>query len=221
MKFLSSLMLKNFRRHLSWKLSWTPSHKWSPLFQCTWTRLNFPLQKGLTYCTEGRKTWFTGAPLIEIGIYKYQLARRWCESEKMPCHAILKKLWNSSGDWDNKTCFASYFADQDVYRRFVKHNYVRSFIHCHKICLYVVFFTVNSSVNATGSSLNGVCRRKFHGNGIKLKTFPHGYVISLWGVVVRRRAEGQGSTYSVPYLFFLLSFFSVFFVVVFYKYIPK
>ena len=75
------------------------------------------------------------------------------------------------------------------------------------MCLYVVFFTVNSSVNATGSSLNVVCRRKFHGNGIKLKNFPHGYIISLCGVVVRRRAEGQGSTYSVPYL---LSFFLIF-----------
>ena len=49
MKFFSSLMLKKFRNQLSWKLSWTPSHKWSPLFnmQWTWTRLNFPLQKGL------------------------------------------------------------------------------------------------------------------------------------------------------------------------------
>ena len=26
-------------------------------------------------------------------------------------------------------CFASYFADEDMYRRFVKHNYVLSFIH--------------------------------------------------------------------------------------------
>ena len=69
MKFLGSLMLKNFGSHLSWKLSWTPSHKWSPLFQWTWTRLNFPLQKGLPQCTAGRETWFTGATLIEIGVY--------------------------------------------------------------------------------------------------------------------------------------------------------
>ena len=35
--------------------------------------------------------------------------------------------------------FVSYFADQDVYRRFEKHNYVLSFIHCHGICVYIVF----------------------------------------------------------------------------------
>ena len=29
MKFFSSLMFKIFRSHLTWKLSWTPSHKWS------------------------------------------------------------------------------------------------------------------------------------------------------------------------------------------------
>ena len=49
-------------------------------------------------------------------------------------------------------CFnASYFADEDVYRRFVKfvrHNYVLSFIHCHGICVSIVFFTVNRPVNA-------------------------------------------------------------------------
>ena len=33
----------------------------------------------------------------------------------------------------------SYFADEDVYRRFEKHNYVLSFIHCHGICVYIVF----------------------------------------------------------------------------------
>ena len=36
-------------------------------------------------------------------------------------------------------CFLSYFADEDVYRRFQKHNYVLSFIHCHAICVYIVF----------------------------------------------------------------------------------
>ena len=36
-------------------------------------------------------------------------------------------------------CFVSYFADQDVYRRFEKHNYVLSYIHCHGICGYIVF----------------------------------------------------------------------------------
>ena len=104
--------------------------------------------------------------------------------------------------------------------------------------VYIVFFTVNSSVNAARSSLNGVCRRKFHGKGIKLKTFPEGYVISLCDVVQSgysgreksRRAEGGGlKSYSVPYFSFLFSFslslflsiFPVFCVVVFYKYLPK
>ena len=40
MNFSSSLMLKNFSSHLTWKLTWTSFHKWSPLFQWTWTRLN-------------------------------------------------------------------------------------------------------------------------------------------------------------------------------------
>ena len=32
------------------------------------------------------------------GIYKFQLARRWCESEKMSCNAILKKLYEPKMD---------------------------------------------------------------------------------------------------------------------------
>ena len=34
-------------------------------------------------------------------------------------------------------CFASYFADEDVYRRFEKHNYVLSFIFCYGIFVYI------------------------------------------------------------------------------------
>ena len=48
MKFLSSLTLKNFSSYLTWKLSWTPSYKWSPLFQGKWTRLKLPATKGFT-----------------------------------------------------------------------------------------------------------------------------------------------------------------------------
>ena len=33
----------------------------------------------------------------------------------------------------------SYFADEDVYQRFEKHNDVLSFIYCHGICVYIVF----------------------------------------------------------------------------------
>ena len=36
-------------------------------------------------------------------------------------------------------CFVPYFVDEDVYRRFEKHNYVFSFIHSHGICVYIVF----------------------------------------------------------------------------------
>ena len=65
-------------------------------------------------------------------------------------------LQNNSGNRDKKNiCFVSYFADEDVYRRFEKHNYVLSFIHCNGICVYLVFFTVNSSVNAAGDHLAG------------------------------------------------------------------
>ena len=49
----------------------------------------------------------------------------------------------------------SYFADEDVCRRYEKRNYVLSFIDCHVICVYIVFFTVNSSVNAVGDHLAG------------------------------------------------------------------
>ena len=49
----------------------------------------------------------------------------------------------------------SYFAEEDVYRRFEKHNYVLSFIHCRGIFVYIVFFTVNSSINAAGDHLAG------------------------------------------------------------------
>ena len=49
----------------------------------------------------------------------------------------------------------SYVADDDMCRRFEKHNYVLSFIHCHGICVYIAFFAVNSSINAAGDQLAG------------------------------------------------------------------
>ena len=70
----------------------------------------------------------------------------------MSCHAILENLYKPKMDVIltvsfkltaeiemTNIGFASYFADGDVYRRFVKHNYVLSFIHCHGICVYIVF----------------------------------------------------------------------------------
>ena len=52
----------------------------------------------------------------------------------------------------------SYFADEDVYRRFEKHNNVFSFIHCHGICVYIVFSLLIARlmvVNAAGDHLAG------------------------------------------------------------------
>ena len=70
----------------------------------------------------------------------------------MLCNAILKKLYEPKMDVIltirfkitaeieiTNICFVSYFADEDVYRHFEKHNYVLSFIYCHGICVYIVF----------------------------------------------------------------------------------
>ena len=73
------------------------------------------------------------------------------------------------------------------------------------------FFAVNSSVNATRLS----CRRKFHGKCIKLKTFQKGYVISRCGVSARCSRAGGAGIESFSTLFFLLSFFCPFFVLLF------
>ena len=73
---------------------------------------------------------------------------------KMSCHAILKNLYERKMDviltirfkitaeieiTKHMSRFGSYVADEDVYRRFEKHNYVLSFILCHGICVYIVF----------------------------------------------------------------------------------
>ena len=86
--------------------------------------------------------------------------------------------------------------------------------------VFTLFFTVNSSVNAAQL----FCQRKFHGKGIKLKTFPKGYVISRCGVVVRCsgvKPKGLGSRLSQLFFSFFLFFCPFFVVVVFYKYIHK
>ena len=74
----------------------------------------------------------------------------------MSCHTILKNLYEPKMDViltisfkvtaeNEKTnhSFASYFADEDVYWRFVKHNYVLSFIHCME-CVYIVFLLLKA-----------------------------------------------------------------------------
>ena len=64
----------------------------------------------------------------------------------MPCNAVLKKLYEPKMDVILTIRFKitaeieiTNVADEDVYRRFEKHNYVLSFIHCHGICVYIVF----------------------------------------------------------------------------------
>ena len=61
--------------------------------------------------------------------------------------------------------------------------------------LTITSFTVNGSVNAARSS----CRRKFHGKGIKLKTFAPSYVISFPGVVVSSLWTGLWSSGELPF----------------------
>ena len=82
----------------------------------------------------------------------------------------------------------SYVADEDVYRRFEKHNYVLSFIHCHEICVYIVFLLI-----------------------IALS-----YVTSPCGVVVRcSRVEPMVPGSSPTVLFFSFFLFFPFFVLLF------
>ena len=50
----------------------------------------------------------------------------------------------------------SHVTDEDVYRRFEKHNYVLSFIHSLPWNMRLhCFFAVNSSINAAGDHLAG------------------------------------------------------------------
>ena len=93
----------------------------------------------------------------------------------------------------------SYFADEDLYRRFEKQNYVLSFIYCHGICVYIFSSLSIARLMRRWSS----CRRKFHGKGIKWKTFPNDYAASLCGVVVgcsRVESTVPGSNLTVLYI---------------------
>ena len=93
-----------------------------------------------------------------------------------------------------------------MYWCFVKHYYVLALNYCHGI--YIVFFTLNSSVNAARSSLNAVCWRKLHGKSIQLKTFPRGNIISPCGVVINKVFRLIVVTYSSiePVLFAYLCY---------------
>ena len=86
------------------------------------------------------------------GIYKFQLARRWCESAKMSCHAILKNLHEPKMDVIltislkitaeieiTKHTFCVLLCSRERVSAFWKDNYVLSFIHCHGKCVYIAF----------------------------------------------------------------------------------
>ena len=113
----------------------------------------------------------------------------------------------------------SYFADEDVYRRFEKHNYVLSFIHCHGICVYIVFSLLIVRLMPLAIILPAEVSWKRN----KIKTFPENYVIRHCGVVLRcSRVEPNVQGSSPTELFIPAVFFYPFLcVVVFYKYIAK
>ena len=112
----------------------------------------------------------------------------------------------------------SYFADEDVYRRFEKHNYVLSFIYCHGICVYIVFSLLIARLMRLAIILPAEVSWKRN----KVKDFPDDYVICLCGVVVMcSRVESKVPGSNPTELFIPSFFFPVFCVVVFYKYLAK
>ena len=96
--------------------------------------------------------WAFALRLRNTGIYKFQLARRWCESAKMSCHAILKNLHEPKMDVIltislkitaeieiTKHTFCVLLCSRERVSAFWKDNYVLSFIHCHGKCVYIAF----------------------------------------------------------------------------------
>ena len=106
----------------------------------------------------------------------------------------------------------SYFADEDVYRRFERHNYVLSFIHCHGICVYIVFSLLIARLMRLAIILPAEvsCKRN------KMVDFITDDAISLCGVVVRcSRVEPEVPGSSPTELFIPTFFFLPFFVSLF------
>ena len=97
------------------------------------------------------------------------------------------------------------------------------------------FFTVNSRIiflkhifelvfKTAWSALNDICRRKFHGKGLKSNAFPHTSLFILSSVVVRRYHTKWKLWGLIPIFlklfFFSISFFSLFcFVCLFFFFI--
>ena len=93
----------------------------------------------------------------------------------------------------------SYAADEDVYRRFEKHNYVLSLIHCHGICVYIDFLLLIARLMRLAIILPA-----------------EDYVNSVCGVVVRcSRVEAMVPRSSPTELFFSFFLFFPFFVLLF------
>ena len=100
----------------------------------------------------------------------------------------------------------SYFADEDVYRRFEKHNYALSFIHCHGICVYIGFSLLIARVMRLAIILPAEVSWKRN----KVEDFSNDVVISLCGEVVRcSRVESKVPGSSPTEL--LIAFFFFFF----------
>ena len=93
------------------------------------------------------------------GTYKFQLARKWCESEKMSCHAVLKNLYEPKMDVIltisfkitveieiTKHMFCVLLCRRGRVSSFCQvckavmffHSFTL-FIHCHGICVCIMF----------------------------------------------------------------------------------
>ena len=107
----------------------------------------------------------------------------------------------------------SYVADEGVYRRCEKHNYVLSFIHCHGICVYIVFLLLIARIMRLAIILPAEVSRKRN----KIKDFSQNYVSSPCGVVVKcSRVEPMVPGSSPTELFFSFFLFCfLFFVLLF------
>ena len=83
------------------------------------------------------------------GMYKFQLAGKWSESEKMSCYATLENLYEPKMGMilticfkiAVETCLASYFADE-LYQLCMAYVF-----HCHEMHLYRFFTEQNSWEN--------------------------------------------------------------------------
>ena len=86
-------------------------------------------------------------------IYKFQLAGKWSESEKMSCYATLENLYEPKMDViltisfkiAVETCLASYFTDE-LYQLCMAYAF-----HCHEMRLHRFFSEQNSWENLKNS----------------------------------------------------------------------